>query len=248
MSEAPAAAPGTAPSSGVSVSAPGRVIGTFFSPVPTFQSIAARPGFILPMALWIAASLLVSAFMLPRMDYEGMIRSRLEKSGQALSEDRIQAQVAIQKRIAPKITLAIGALAPVLITLLVTLVFWASFKAFGWDFTFRQGVGATAHAFLPGVLGALILVPVLSSKDLIDPQNMSDLLRSNLGFLVDRKASPALHSLSGSLDLFAIWTMVLLAIGYAAAARVSRKAAGGIIVTIWALYVLGKAGLAALFS
>ena len=150
MSEAPAAAPGTTPPPGApAVSAPGRVIGTFVSPVPTFRSIAARPGFLLPLALWIAASLLVSAFMLPRMDYEGMTRSRLEKSGQALSEDRIQAQVAMQKRIAPKITLAIGALAPVLITLLVTLVFWASFKAFGWDFTFRQGVGATAHAFLP---------------------------------------------------------------------------------------------------
>ncbi len=245
MSDSRAAAPTPAPQA---VSAAARVIGTFFSPVPTFQSIAARPGFLLPLALWIAASLLVSAFILPRMDYEGMTRARLEKAGQSIPEDRIQAQVAMQKRIAPKITIAIGALAPVIITLLVTLVFWASFKAFGWDFSFRQGIGVTSHAFLPGVLGALILIPVLSSKETIDPQNMSDLLRSNLGFLVERKASPALHSLLGSLDLFAIWTMVLLTIGYAAAARVSRKAAGSIVVALWALYILGKAGLAALFS
>ncbi|MDQ2870370.1 MAG: YIP1 family protein [Acidobacteriota bacterium] len=245
MSESGAAAPTPAPQA---VSAPARVIGTFFSPVSTFQSIAARPGFLLPLALWIAASLLVSAFILPRMDYEGMTRARLEKAGQSISEDRIQAQVAMQKRIAPKITIAIGALAPVIITLLVTLVFWASFKAFGWDFSFKQGIGVTSHAFLPGVLGALILIPVLSSKETIDPQNMSDLLRSNLGFLVERKASPALHSLLGSLDLFAIWTMVLLTIGYAAAARISRKAAGAIVVALWAVYILGKAGLAALFS
>jgi hypothetical protein len=77
---------------------------------------------------------------------------------------------------------------------------------------------------------------------------MSDLLRSNLGFLVERKAAPALHSLLGSLDLFAIWTMVLLTIGYAIAARISRKAAGAIVVALWAVYILGKAGLAALFS
>lgn len=245
MSDSGAAAPAPAPQA---VSAPARVIGAFFSPAPTFQSIAARPGFLLPLALWIAASLLVSAFILPRMDYEGMTRARLEKTGQSIPEDRIQAQVAMQKRIAPKITIAIGALAPVIITLLVTVVFWASFKAFGWDFTFRQGLGVTSHAFLPGVLGALILIPVLSSKETIDPQNMSDLLRSNLGFLVERKPSPALHSLLGSLDLFAIWTMVLLTIGYAAAARVSRKAAGAIVVALWAVYILGKAGLAALFS
>lgn len=246
MSNSPAAGPGETPAT--PVSAFQRIVGTFFSPVRTLQSIAARPGYILPLALWIAASLLVSAFMLPRMDYEGMTRSRLEKSGQTLSEDRIQAQVAMQKRIAPKITLAIGALAPILITLLVTLVYWAAFKAFGWDFTFPQGVGVTAHAFLPGVLGALILLPVLASKDLIDPQNMSDLLRSNLGFLIERKSAPAVHSLLGSLDLFAIWSMILLTIGYASAARVSRKAAGGVVVALWALYVLGKAGLAALFS
>jgi len=109
MTDAPAAVPGAAASP--AVSAPGRVIGTFFSPVSTFESIAARPGYILPLLLWIAASLLVSAFMLPRMDYEGMTRARIEKTGQAVPEDRIQAQVAMQKRIAPKITLAIGALA-----------------------------------------------------------------------------------------------------------------------------------------
>ncbi|MEP6801806.1 MAG: YIP1 family protein [Acidobacteriota bacterium] len=246
MTDAPATLPGVSPPG--DVSAPGRVIGAFFSPVSTFESIAARPGYILPLALWIAASLLVTAFMLPRMDYEGMTRARIEKTGQAVPEDRIQAQVAMQKRIAPKITLAVGALAPLLITLLVTLVFWASFKAFGWDFTFPQGVGVTAHAFLPAALGALILVPVLNSKERIDPQNMSDLLRSNLGFLVDRKAAPAVHSLLGSLDLFALWSLILLTIGYAAAARVSRKAAAGILVAIWAVYVLGKAGLAALFA
>lgn len=237
-----------APAPGPAVSAPGRVVGTFFSPVSTFESIAAKPGFVLPLLLWTAASLLVTAFLLPRIDFDRMIRSSIEKRGQSVPEERIQAIVSQQKRMAPVLYNAIGAVSPTLICLLVALVFWASFKAFGWDFTFRQGVAVTAHAFLPGVLGAFVLVAVVAQKESVDPQAMGDLLRSNLGFLVEKQSSPALHAILQSLDIFSLWTLVLLAIGYAAAGRVSRKASAGVVFTIWALFVLGKAGLAALMA
>jgi Yip1 domain len=238
----------TAPSSAPAVSAPARIVGTFFSPVSTFESIAARPGFLLPILLWTAASVLVTAFLLPRIDFDRMIRSSLEKRGQPVPEERIQSIVERQKRMAPVLYNVIGAVSPALICLLVTLVYWASFKAFGWDFGFRQGLGATAHAFLPGVLGAFVLLPIIAQRETIDPTAMGELLRSNLGFLVDKNSSPALHSLLGSLDLFSLWSLILLSIGYAAAARVSKKASAGVVFTLWALYVLGKAGLAALLS
>ena len=114
--------------------------------------------------------------------------------------------------------------------------------------TFRQGVGVSAHAFLPSVVGTLLLIPVVLQRETIDPQGVPDLLRSNLGFLVDKASSPALHSLLGSIDVFSLWTLVLLTIGFAAAGRTSRKAAAGVVFTIWALFVLGKAGLAALLG
>ena len=238
----------TAPPPGPAVSAPARVVGAFFSPVSTFESIAARPGFLLPILLWTAASLLVTAFLLPKIDFDRMIRTSLEKRGQTVPEERIQSIVARQKRMAPVLYNVIGVVSPALICLLVTLVYWASFKAFGWDFGFRQGFGATAHAFLPGVLGAFVLLAILTQQETVDPTAMGDLLRSNLGFLVDKKSSPALHSLLESLDLFSLWSLVLLSIGYAAAARVSKKSSAGVVFTIWALYVLGKAGLSALLS
>ena len=36
-------------------------------------------------------------------------------------------------------------------------------------------------------------------------------------------------------------------IGFAAAAKIRRGQAAGVILTLWAVYVLGKAGFAALF-
>jgi hypothetical protein len=228
------------------VSAPARIVGTFFSPTATFQSIARRPGFILPVLLWTAASILITMMMLPKIDFDRMIRSSIEKRGQSVPEDRIQQIVAQQKRMAPVLYTAIGGVTPVIICLLVTLVFWAAFKAFGWDLTFKQGLGVTTHGFLPGVLGGIILIPVMSARESIDPQAMGDLLRSNLGFLVEKDSSPVVHSLLQSVDVFSFWSLFLMTIGYSAAARISRKSAGGVVVGIWAIYVLGKAGLAAI--
>jgi hypothetical protein len=40
---------------------------------------------------------------------------------------------------------------------------------------------------------------------------------------------------------------VLFVIGYSAAAKVSRKAAAGVIVALWAVYVLAKSAPAGVF-
>jgi len=55
------------------------------------------------------------------------------------------------------------------------------------------------------------------------------------------------HSLLDSLDLFSAWMVFLLAAGYAATARRSVGSAAVGIVVLWALYVLLKVALAAVF-
>ena len=230
------------------VSPLGRIPGAFFSPVATFDSIAKRPTWLPPLVLWTAVSILFTVFLIPRIDFDRMIRGQMERRGQSVPEERIQAAVATQKKIAPIAYNAIAAVSPAALSLLVALVFWGAFKAFGWDLSYRQAFGTTTHAFLPGVLGSVILFLVVLRQETIDPSALGDLLQSNLGFLVERKASPAFHSLLQSLDVFSVWSLVLLVLGFAASARVSRKSAAGVIVALWALYVLGKAGFAAIFS
>jgi hypothetical protein len=82
----------------------------------------------------------------------------------------------------------------------------------------------------------------------VNPGDVGDLTHSSLGILVDRHANPVLHSLLGSIDVFSVWIFALLVIGFGIAAKVPRKKAAGLIGGLWAIYVLGKAGLAALFS
>jgi Yip1-like protein len=239
-----AAAPEPAPAPEVGAMA--RIPGALFSPAKTFESIARRPTWLPPLVLWTIFSIAVTAVILPRVDYEKIIRASFERRGQTIPEDRLQSIVESQKRIAPKIYGAIAVVTPAIISLLIALVFWGAFKAFGWDATFQQSFGVTTHAFLPGILASVLLLPLIVRQETVDPQNLGDLLRSNLGFLVD-SSSKVLHSLAQSIDLFSFWSLALLIVGFSAAARVSRKAAAGVIVTLWLLFVLGKAGLSALF-
>lgn len=227
-------------------SAIARIPGTFFSPVRTLESIARRPTWIAPLVLWTAVSIAFTALLGSRMDYGPAIREQLEKRN--VPQERWDAIVESQSKFAATFGYAIGALAPAIVVLIVAAVYLGAFKAFGWDLRFKQSLGVTSHAFLPSVLGTLLALPVAFQRDRIDPRGLGDLVRSNLGFLVSREEAPALYSLLSSIDVFSFWVMALLVLGFSASARVSRGRAAGIVVTLWALYVLGKTGWAAAFS
>lgn len=219
-------------------SAIGRVVGAIVSPGETFASIARRPTWLVPLILWTIVSIGVTTVLLPKIDYEKAIRSALEKRSQTVPEDRIPQIIEQQKKIGTMFGWGFGALGPTVTALFVTVVIWGSFKAFGWDTTFKQGLGVTAHAFLPGVLKGLILLFLITRQEMVDPQALGDLLRSNLGFLVARDSSKALHSLLGSIDVFTFWTLFLFVLGFSAAAKIKRGAAAGVIVALWVVTVV----------
>jgi len=224
-----------------------RIAGVFASPGPTFESIARRPGWVLPLVICAVVSIAATAAVLPRLDYDTAVREGLAKRHRTLPEDRIEQIVETQTRFA-SIWYVWAAFAPTVIALVLALVFWISFKAFGWELAFRQSFGVTAHALLPTIGASMLLIFFATRLDIIDPGDLGDLTHANLGFLVDRHANPALHSLLGSIDVFSVWVFALLVIGFAAAAKASRRKAAVLIGVLWAICVLGKAGLAAVFS
>ena len=228
---APVAAPEPPPS------AVGRIVGAIVSPGEAFASIARRPTWLPPLLLWTALSIGVTAVLLPKIDYERMTRQAMERRGQTVPEDRMASIVEQQKKFGAIFGWAFGGAGPIVVSLFVTVVIWGSFKAFGWDATFKQAYGVTTHAYLPGVLKAAILGFLVSRQESINPQALGDLLRSNLGFLVARDSSKALHSLLGSIDVFSLWTVFLFVIGFSEAARIKRGSAAAVIVTLWLLTV-----------
>jgi hypothetical protein len=223
-------------------SALARLPGVFFSPVRTFESIARKPTWLAPLILWTAMSVGVTAALLPKIDYEQLTRQAMQKRGQTVSEDRMASIVEQQKKVGGIFGWVIGAVSPTVISLICAVVIWGAFKAFGWDARFSQAFGVTTHAFLPGVLKAVLLLVLITRQETVNPQTLGDLLTSNLGFLVPRDSSKPLHSLLQSFDIFSLWTLCLFVVGFAAAARIKRGAAAGVIVTLWLVSVAVAVG------
>jgi hypothetical protein len=238
--QAAAASPETRPGGALA-----RLVGVFYAPARTFEEIGRRPTWLLPLLLWIACSVAVWVVMTPRVDWEQTMRDRIESSGQNVSQERMERILEGQQKFTWIYYVIAGGF-PVILALCLSALFWLAFKAFGWELSFRQSLGVTNHAFLPAVLGSVLLLPLLFRQEKVDLARVDEILRSNPSFLVDRKESPAVHSLLSSLDLFALWVLALLVVGYAAAAKISPGRSAAVIVTLWALYVLGKSGFAAL--
>lgn len=213
------------------------------SPVRTFASIAARPTWLLPLLLWIASSFLLGQLIVSRTDLRSTIRESAERRGRRLSESELDLVVERTRRFAWIAVIGLPVIAAA-----TAGVLWAGCQAFGWDVRFRQSLGVTSHAFLPATLSSLALLAVLWNRDAIDPRSVGDALHTNLGFLVDSRADPVLHGLLSSLDLFSFWGMGLLVLGLAAAAKASRARMAALVGSLWALFVLGKAGVAALMG
>ncbi|MEO8505248.1 MAG: YIP1 family protein [Acidobacteriota bacterium] len=230
-------------------SAFGRLIGAIVSPVKTFASIALRPTWLAPMAALVLAAVLVTLVVTPRMDMRSIIKQSIEESGRDLTPEQMDNAVEQGAKFA-KIGPIVGIIAQPIVLLIIALVFWVGFKLAGGEFGFGTSFSVTTHAMLPGVLSALLSIPVVMNKPTLgyDEVKTGSFLMSNLGAFAPTGTHRALVSLLSSIDVFSIWTLILLVIGYRAAAKVSKGTAIGVVVGAWAVYVLCKVGFSAAFS
>jgi hypothetical protein len=236
-----------APASGGPDSALGRIVGALVFPVRTFAAIAARPTFLAPLILWTGLSFLVSQLVLTRTDWRSVIVESTARRDVKLTEQQIDNAVETQKKFAWAYEV-LAIIVPVVIAGVSAAVLWIACQAFGWELKFLQSFGVTTHAFLPGIFASIALFAVLWGRTTIDPQSLDDVLPTNLGFLVSRTSNKALHSLLGSFDLLSFWTMALIVLGLSFATGARRARMAILVVSLWGLYVLGKAGLGIVFS
>jgi hypothetical protein len=236
-----------APPSGGPDSAVGRIVGALVSPVRTFAAIAKRPTFLAPLVLWTGLSFLVGQLVMPKVDWRAVIAEFAARRDPPLTEAQIDQAAEMQKRIS-WVREAGFAIVPALFILATAGVIWIGCLAFGWELRFRQAFGITAHAFLPLILSSVVVFALVWNKTTVDLLGMDDVLHSNLGFLVSRTGNPTLHTLVGSVDVLSFWTMALLVLGFSAATRAPRHQVAILVISLWGLYAIGKAGVGMLFS
>jgi hypothetical protein len=221
-----------------------RMVGVFLSPVETLRGIADRPDIVVPLIVVVLISFVSVALLVPHIDFAADIQARLAAQGNVPN-----AQAERGMNFALAIVKASFYVAPLFIPLgwaVYSAIVLLLFRLFGAEGTFPQAYSIKVYSSLPliirGILGAIIGM----SRTKIPLSGFASLVRSNLSFLSDMKTNPVLFTLLSALDVFMIWSLILLVIGYAYVFKVSRSRSAAVVVILWLGAILLAVGAAAL--
>ena len=229
-----------------------RIVGVFFEPKKTFADIAQRPTWIIPVILVILAAIGGSMAVSQRIGWERIMRQQNEASSrmqQMTPEQRANAE-AIQMKLAPAIAYGGPVVGVPIYCVVVAAVLLGITAIMSAGLRFKQVFAVVAWGGLPRVISSILAVVVVFLKN-PDEFNIRNPLAFNVGAFMDPNGSSKfMYALATSIDLFSIWTILLLATGLKAAAGKKLSFTGALVavVTPWALLVLCTSALAGAFS
>jgi hypothetical protein len=113
---------------------------------------------------------------------------------------------------------------------------------------FRKLMSVYAHGLAISTVAALLIVVVVLLKSEPLTVGIDQVVQSNLGALTGAKEATFLGVLLSSLDLFRLWQLVILSIGFAALTGLSIGTSAAITFLPWGFVTMVRAALAAVFG
>jgi len=223
-----------------------RIVGVFFAPGETFASIARRPDFLVPLAIIVILGFISGVLIAQKVDFKSVARETIESSPRAakLPPDIIQKQVNLTAGIM-KVTAYGAAIFNALALVILAAILFAAFKIFGGEGDFLQAFSITIYAWFPLLIKGIIALITLLAKKSITLYSLQNPVASNFGYFINPNQHPMEFAFLSSFDIFSLWTIILLIIGFAAMSRFSRAKSAAIILSLWAIKVLFAVGAGA---
>jgi hypothetical protein len=229
-----------------------RLTGVIFEPKKTFEDIARRPTFLVPLALVIVFSIGFLTVFSHRVGWDKVVRDRIEASSQSqqLSAEQKEQQIAVGVKFASIFGYAgvvVGT--PVMALIVAGVLMGIAAGMMSAPIKFKQVFAVVCWSYVPTLISTVLAIIVMFLKNPED-FNLNNPLVFNPGaFLEPNTPSKFVYSLATSLDLFVLWIILLMATGLKAAGgkKFSFGSALFAVVLPWGVYVLGKSALTALF-
>jgi hypothetical protein len=239
-----------------------RLGGTLFSPGETFEDVNRKPTFIVPIIIAMVVAVASTTFFDWRVkpDWDQIMRTqikkRTEKSGQSLTPDQIETQVNVGKTVAKFMPL-IQIVATPIVYVILAGIFALGMMLIQAKTTFKKILSVVAWtSAATGIVVAIVGVAVLMVRDpselrTLDPSQFGSIAPTNIGAFLASDAAAALRALATSIDVFTIWWLILLSIGFAAIAgskKITSSKTGTIVFGFFAIWVVIKVAWAAMFG
>jgi len=104
---------------------------------------------------------------------------------------------------------------------------------------FHRFLSASTYASAVGIVGAIAIAAISAATPAPIQAQVQYLVKSNLGAIMPSD-NAALQSLFSSLDIFSIWFLIVLTIGYKTMTKTSTGIAASITFLPWVVWVLIK--------
>ena len=249
MSESVPQAPAAAPQGGGGFFQ--NLIDMYFAPREAFARILQSPRMLIALVLYVAIVLGFTGIWLHKVDPTEFMKTQIEESGRAdkMTAEQKQAVIETQSKMMPIFGWVLGPTFIAIMLLVVSGTLMFVFRFFyGGDVTFKQAISIVVWTFLAvGIVSTPVTLTVLALKGdwNIDP---SQAVQANLGLLLDKStAAKPLWALFTSIDVFVLWMVVLLAVGFGVAIKKPTSSTLWGVVIPWLVVVAIKVGASALF-
>ncbi len=232
-----------------------RLMGVYFSPGETFPGIGLAPKIVAPLIVLAIVGALTGFVMAERLDAVKIASMGIEKAvaDGKMTQEQAAPQLEAMRKNATLIKATfplMGVLGSLVTVFAVAGIFKLASMVLGTENTFMPILGVTIYAFLAiSIISSLVFIAILflKSPDEIDIQNP---IGSNLGalltmFLGKDSLPKFIVAFANWIDVFSLWRLSLLAIGYAAVSRRLKTASA--FTTLLVLF-LGAALISATWA
>ncbi len=239
------------------LSEPARLINVFVAPRKTFEDLKRNSSWWVPWLLSAIIGVLFGVVVTQKIDMVRLAREQVEQSKFAqrqfeqLSPEQQEQQLRVRATFT-KIAFYGSPIFSIVGGLIFAAVLMAVFNfGFSAEVPFPRALAIVFYALLPRAAYVILLCASLLVS--ADPNSIDILVNpmpTNPGFFMDPQGSKFLYSFMSNLDLFALWSVVLLGLGFSVASPNRKLTAGTGITTMLVIYgilILIGAGFKAAF-
>jgi hypothetical protein len=236
-----------------------RLGGVYASPRDAFGEIGRAPRVLVPMVILIIIGLLVGFYLSKNLDVESMLASRLESAVQqgSLTQQQMDQQLAMMSKFAG-LQLILGSMISSLLLALVIAGYAKLFSIFsGAESRFKLLLSVTLYVLIAISIiqsGLMVLILQLKGPGEVDFAHINSVVASSLGAILtslmgDDALPKFVTGLANAVDIFAIWTIVLLAIGYSVVSKKLKTGTAAFwLVTAYAIIAVIRAAASSMLN
>jgi hypothetical protein len=231
-----------------------RLLNTFFAPSKTFTDLRRNANWWAPFLIIAIVSTLFCYVVDQKVGFRKVSENLIQlQPKQADRIDRLPAdqreQVMRKQAVGTEIlSYGIPVIALILYAIMTGVLFASIKFAANAELKFKTIFALVVYSRLPELIMSLLAMLSLLAGVSSDAFNIQNPAATNPGYFLDPSASPMLRTLLSSLDVFSIWTMILLAIGITCISKVKRGTAFAIVFGWWFLLLIVRIALAAATS